>query len=424
MSTVPFNPLFRLSSQPWSALDGLGPVAAEALARILSGEPAERVLDRTLRAHRELSREGRQALKEAVFNVGLWRRRLAFLLGSEEVSPRALLFALLHGLGGVPAADAASWAGLEAPVPLRTGEPPSLALRASLPDWLADHLSRELGPEAEDFCAHLNVPGPITLRVNPARMSREALAARLASEGVATRPGSWSPLALQVEGPRPNLYGLASLREGLFEVQDEGSQLLGLLVEARPGETVLDLCAGAGGKTLQLGAAMADSGRLLAYDPDPERLDRLQQRASRAGLTRVHVLRTPPAPGLGADRVLADVPCSELGSLRRGPDLRFRLTPDVLSRFIPTQRDILAQAADAVRPGGRVVYATCTVNRAENQDVVADFLRARPDFRLVPPGSGWLPAACVQDGFLFVTPHRHGTDGFFAAVLERANAAG
>nr|WP_227027068.1 RsmB/NOP family class I SAM-dependent RNA methyltransferase [Corallococcus soli] len=402
----------------------MGPIASEALARILSGDPAERVLDRTLRAHRELSRDGRQALKEAVFNVGLWRRRLAFLLGTGDASPPALLFALLHGLGGVPAPEAASWAGLEAPVPLRTGEPPSLALRASLPDWLADHLTQELGPEAEDFCAHLNVPGPITLRVNPARISREALAARLASEGVSTRPGSWSPLALQVEGPRPNLYGLASLREGLFEVQDEGSQLLGLLVEARPGETVLDLCAGAGGKTLQLGAAMADSGRLLAYDPDPERLDRLQQRASRAGLTRVHVLRTPPAPGLGADRVLADVPCSELGSLRRGPDLRFRLAPDVLSRFIPTQRDILARAADAVRPGGRVVYATCTVNRAENQDVVADFLRSRPDFRLAPPGAGWLPDACVQDGFLFVTPHRHGTDGFFAAVLERANAAG
>ncbi|QAT83451.1 RsmB/NOP family methyltransferase [Corallococcus coralloides] len=395
---------------------------SEALARVLSGDPAERVLDRTLRAHRDLSREGRQALKEAVFNVGLWRRRLGFLLDSADPSPSQLLFALLHGLVGVPAADAASWAGLEAPVPLRTGTPPSLALRASLPDWLADHFARELGTEAEDFCAHLNVPGPITLRVNPARISREALASRLASEGVSTRPGAWSPLALHVDGPRPNLYALPSLREGLFEVQDEGSQLLGLLLEARPGETVLDLCAGAGGKTLQLGAAMKDSGRLLAYDPDAERLDRLQQRASRAGLNRVQVLRTPPSPGLNADRVLADAPCSELGSLRRGPDLRFRLTPDSLSRYTAIQRDILALAGDVVRPGGRVVYATCTVNRAENQDVVADFLGSRPDFRAVTPGAGWLPDACLQDGFLLVTPHRHGTDGFFAAVLERSTA--
>nr|WP_208752538.1 RsmB/NOP family class I SAM-dependent RNA methyltransferase [Corallococcus carmarthensis] len=411
----------RLASQPWSALHGLGPVVSDALARVLSGDPAERVLDRTLRAHRDLTREGRQALKEAVFNVGLWRRRLGFLLDSPDAPPSQLLFALLHGLVGVSAPEAASWAGLEAPVPLRTGTPPSLALQASLPDWLADHFIQELGPEADDFCSHLNVPGPITLRVNPARISREALAARLASEGVPTRPGSWSPLALHVDGPRPNLYALPSLREGLFEVQDEGSQLLGLLVEARPGETVLDLCAGAGGKTLQLGAAMADSGRLMAYDPDGERLDRLQQRASRAGLTRVQVLRTPPAPGLNADRVLADVPCSELGSLRRGPDLRFRLTPDSLSQHAAIQRDILARAGDVVRPGGRVVYATCTVNRAENQDVVEDFLRSRPDFHSVRPGSGWLPDACLQDGFLFVTPHRHGTDGFFAAVLERSS---
>ncbi|WP_328701083.1 RsmB/NOP family class I SAM-dependent RNA methyltransferase [Corallococcus silvisoli] len=397
-------------------------MASDALGRVLSGDPAERVLDRTLRSHRDLTRDGRRALKEAVFNVGLWRRRLGFLLDAPDASPSQLLFALLHGLGGVPAPEAAAWAGLDAPVPLRTDTPPSLALRASLPDWLADHLTRELGPEAEAFCAHLNVPGPITLRVNPARLSRDALAARLSSEGVATRPGAWSPLALHVDGPRPNLYALPSLREGLFEVQDEGSQLLGLLVEARPGETVLDLCAGAGGKTLQLGASMENSGRLMAYDPDAERLDRLQQRASRAGLTRVQVLRTPPSAGLGADRVLADVPCSELGSLRRGPDLRFRLTPDSLSRFTSTQRDILALAAACVRPGGRVVYATCTVNRAENQDVVADFLRSRPDFHWVQPGAGWLPPACVQDGFLLVTPHRHGTDGFFAAVLERGAA--
>jgi len=330
-----------------------------------------------------------------------------------------LLYALLHGLAGVPSAEAASLAGVEAPPELATGEPPSLALRASLPDWLADHFAQEWGPEAEDFCAHLNVPGPITLRVNPLRTSREELAPRLRSEGVETRPGSWSPLALQIEGTRPNLYGLPSLQEGLFEVQDEGSQLLGLLVEARPGETVLDLCAGAGGKTLQLGAAMSNQGRLLAYDPDAERLDRLLRRCARAGLSNVHVLRAPPS-GMAVDRVLVDAPCSELGSLRRGPDLRFLKAPTVLSEFVPLQRQLLAQAADLVRPGGRLVYATCTVNRAENQDLVAGFLLQRPDFRLIPPGAGWLRPECIQDGFLLCAPHRHGTDAFFAAVLERS----
>ncbi|MBJ6765403.1 RsmB/NOP family class I SAM-dependent RNA methyltransferase [Myxococcaceae bacterium JPH2] len=400
----------------------MAPVVSDAVALVLAGSPAERVVDRSLRAHRDLSRDQRQALKEAVFNVGLWRRRLGFLLGREDAPPALLVFALLRGLAGVSEADAAAWAGLgsTAPPMLQGSEPPSLALRASLPDWLADHFARELGSEAEDFCAHLNVPGPITLRVNSLRISRDALAERLRSEGVATRPGSWSPLALHIEGPRPNLYGLQSLRDGLFEVQDEGSQLLGLLVEARPGESVVDLCAGAGGKTLMLGAAMGDHGRLLAYDPDFARLERLRERAARAGLEHVQILREPPAPGLGADRVLVDVPCSELGALRRGPDLRFLLTPEVLTRWVPVQRDILARAAALVRPGGRLVYATCTLNHAENLAQVRDFLAARSDFSLVRPGAGWLSEECLRDGCLFVVPHRHGTDGFFAAVLERS----
>jgi 16S rRNA (cytosine967-C5)-methyltransferase len=412
------DPLARLRPLPWSALAGLAPIAASALSRVLAGSPAERVLDRTLRDHRHLSPLQRQALKEATFNVGLWRRRLAYLLRRPDAPAPLLLYALLHGLAGVPSAEAASLAGVEDPPELVFGEPPSLALRASLPDWLADHFAREWGPEAEDFCAHLNVPGPITLRVNSLRTSRDALAQRLRSEGVETRPGSWSPLALHVEGPRPNLHGLPSLQQGLLEVQDEGSQLIGLLVEPRPGETVLDLCAGAGGKTLQLGAAMENRGRLLAYDPDPERLDRLMLRCSRAGLSNVQVLRAPPV-GLSVDRVLVDAPCSELGSLRRGPDLRFSKPPAVLQQFVPVQRELLERAGALVREGGRLVYATCTVNRAENQELVAGFLRLRPDFRLVPPGAGWLAPACVQEGALVCAPHRHGTDAFFAAVLER-----
>ncbi|PTL79231.1 SAM-dependent methyltransferase [Vitiosangium sp. GDMCC 1.1324] len=418
MSTSCFDPLSRLRSVPWSALHGLAPVAAQALSLVLSGQPAERVLDRTLRAHRSLSRDQRQALAEAVFNVGLWRRRLGFLLGDPESPVPAFLYAFLHRLAGLPAGEAVRLSGVQAPLALVSEEPPSLALRWSLPDWLAEHFIREFGPAAEDFCAHLNVPGPITLRVNRLRTTREALGERLRSEGVETRPGALSPLALHIVGPRPNLYGLDSLREGLFEVQDEGSQLLGLLVEARPGETVLDLCSGAGGKTLQLGAAMENRGRLLAYDPDAERLDRLLQRCSRAGVSIVQVLRAPPE-GVLADRVLVDAPCSELGSLRRGPDLRFRLDPASLSALPRVQRDILERAGRLVRPGGRLVYATCTVNRAENEEVVLGFLREVPGFRLVPPGAGWLDPSCVREGFLFCAPHLHGTDGFFAAVLER-----
>nr|WP_255653641.1 MULTISPECIES: RsmB/NOP family class I SAM-dependent RNA methyltransferase [unclassified Myxococcus] len=401
---------------------GLASISSEAISLVLAGSPAERVVDRTLRTHRTLSSPQRQALKEVIYNVALWRRRLDFLLGHANAPPSRLLFAFLQGLARRPASEAAALAGIEPDQipPLNPAQPPSLALRHSLPDWLADHFARELGPEADDFCAHLNVPGPITLRVNPLRDSREDLAIRLRAEGLPTRPGAWSPLALHVDGPRPNLYALPSLREGRFEVQDEGSQLLGLLLDARPGETVLDLCAGAGGKTLLLGAQMRDSGRLLAHDPDPERLDRLLQRVSRAGLTRVQVLRAPPSPGLDADRVLVDAPCSELGPLRRGPDQRFRATANVLTRFPPLQLELLHQAAALLRPGGQLVYATCTVNRAENQDVVTAFLTSRPDFQRLRPGEGWLPDECIRDDFLVVTPHLHGTDAFFAAVLQRS----
>lgn len=393
-------------------------MATEALGRVLSGEPAERVLDRTLRAHRHFSREQRQALAEAVFNVGLWRRRLAFHLGTPEAPAPGLLQAFLQLLAGLPATEAARLAGLSTPLPLLQDEPPSLALRFSFPDWLAEHFTRELGPAAEELCAHLNVPGPITLRANLLRTSREALAERLCSEGVETRPGTLSPLALHIEGPKPNLYGLASYQEGLFEVQDEGSQLLGLLVEARPGETVLDLCAGAGGKTLLLGAALRNQGRLMAYDPDAGRLDRLRQRCTRAGVSNIHVLQAPPV-ALDADRVLVDAPCSELGSLRRGPDMRFRIPPETLTSLPRVQLDILRRAGALVRPGGRLVYATCTLNRAENEQVVEHFLQEASEYQRMVPGAGWLEPACVREGFLFCAPHLHGTDGFFAAVLER-----
>ncbi|WP_395855442.1 RsmB/NOP family class I SAM-dependent RNA methyltransferase [Cystobacter fuscus] len=403
------------------ALEGLASLVTGSLSLVLSGQPVERVLDRTLRAHRHLSRDQRQVLAEALFNVSLWRRRLGFHLGTPEDAPgSSLLYAFLHLLAGLPSDVAARLAEVGTPPPrLVPDVPPSLALRCSLPDWLADHFAREWGPAAEDFCSHLNVPGPITLRVNRLRIDRDSLQSRLRAEGVETRPGLLSPLALHVVGPRPNLYGLASLREGLFEVQDEGSQLLGLLVEPRPGETVLDLCAGAGGKTLQLGAAMENQGRLLAYDPDAGRLDRLLQRCARAGLSNVHLLRAPPE-GLLVDRVLVDAPCSELGPLRRGPDLRFRLAPSSLSELPRVQREILSRARPLVRPGGRLVYATCTVNRAENEDLVRGFLRDAPVFRLVPAeGSGALPGSCARDGFWVCAPHLHGCDAFFAAVLER-----
>src|SRR5205823_13186418 len=246
-------------------------------------------------------------------------------------------------------------------------------------------------------------PGAICLRVNTLRATPEQLARALESEGVVTRPARFVREALIVSSARPNLLALAAYREGWFEVQDEASQLVAEIVAARPGETVLDFCAGAGGKTLALAAAMRGEGRLAAWDPNAERLRRLEERARRAGAT-VEIDRD-----VDADAVLVDAPCSELGTLRRGPDVRFRLREEDALHFPALQRELLETALRRVRPGGRLVYATCTLRREENEEVALGLERAHPELRRIPPD---LPSELVRDGFLRTWPHLHDTDGF------------
>lgn len=409
----------RLREQPWAALEGVAEPVCGAIGEVLRGTPAERVLDRLLRAHRGWSAEQRRAAAEAVFGVGLWRRRLWAHVGP-EAPPAVLLFSLLHHLAEVPSPLARRLAGLgeHGPAAQEGPGPRTWPEALSVPEWLAEHMRSELGdPEAQAFFAAIAVPGPVCLRVNVARTTREALRARLREEGVETEPTPVSPWGLRVVGPRPNVLGLVSHREGLFEVQDEGSQLLGALVGAEPGDVVLDACAGAGGKTLLLASLMQGQGRVDACDVDRSRLERLRVRAQRSGAHNVRVLEAPPTDTY--DRVLVDAPCSELGTLRRGPDLRFRLGPQVLGAHVETQRTVLARAAGRVRPGGRLVYATCTLNRRENERVAGAFEAAHPEFRRVRPGARWLPDSFVREEFFVALPHRHGTDGFFAAVYVR-----
>ena len=394
----------RLHAVPWTALAGLANTVLPAIARVLSGAAAEREIDALLRANRAFDAAQRAAVVEAMFGVGLWRRRLAVHAGSDD--PRRLLFAMVRDLGGVEDRHAARLVELPEPLPVRVPVPDRIADRWSYPDWIEAVFLREAGKDAEALAAATCVPGPVCLRANPLRTRREALVCALEGEGVHTRPGKFARNALIVTSGRPNLLALETYRRGWFEVQDEASQLVAEIVAPRPGETVLDFCAGAGGKTLALAGAMRGEGRLAAWDPDEDRLRRLTERARSAGAT-VELNRD-----LLADAVLVDAPCSELGTLRRGPDLRFRLREEEAMRFPALQRDILEAALRRVKPGGRLVYATCTIRREENEDVALALERGHPELRRADVAA---PAELVRDGFLRTWPHLHDLDGFFAA---------
>jgi len=282
--------------------------------------------------------------------------------------------------------------------------------------------------------ASLNQPAALDLRVNLHKAKREAVLASLQKAGLAGAATPYSPLGIRLQG-KPSLAKLPAFTEGLVEVQDEGSQLLALLLDAKRGEMVVDFCAGAGGKTLAIGAAMRNSGRLYAFDTSGHRLDALKPRLARSGLSNVHPVaiaheRDDRIKRLAGkiDRVLVDAPCSGLGTLRRSPDLKWRQTPQTVAVLADLQQAILHSAARLLKPGGRLVYATCSLLPAENEAVAQAFAQAHPDFETVPV-AGLLVAAQVaqpealcqgENGqWLRLWPHRHATDGFFAAVWRK-----
>jgi len=326
-----------------------------------------------------------------------------------------------------------------------------IALAASLPDWLAARLVADWGDEAEALALALNRRAPMTVRTNLLVGDRDALASDLARARITTTPGRWCDTALHIES-RTNLFALAAFTRGAMEAQDEGSQLLAdLAVACGPGTSgrtagprsgasdepgagpgrlpalVIDLCAGAGGKTLAIAARLGNRGRIVSADIDAKKLEELRRRARRAGVSNARALhldagRWPPeldALRGKADVVLVDAPCSGIGALRRNPEARWRLREADLAGFAARQKDILRGARDLLAPGGRLIYATCTLLDVENAEVVAS---------VVGPGLVRVPLCDIigdrarelgrQDAFT-VTPHRHGTDGFYAHMLER-----
>ncbi|HEY0191301.1 MAG TPA: RsmB/NOP family class I SAM-dependent RNA methyltransferase [Kofleriaceae bacterium] len=308
---------------------------------------------------------------------------------------------------------------------------PRIALAASMPDWLAARLVADWGDEAEALAKGLNQRAPMTVRANLLVGDRAALAAELAGAKLSTSPGAWTDTALHVE-TRTNLFGLDSFQRGAMEAQDEGSQLLADVAAAAAGpdpKLIVDLCAGAGGKTLAIAARLGNRGRLVASDIDARKLDELRRRARRAGVTTAQAVhldggRWPPALDAmrgKADVVLVDAPCSGIGALRRNPEARWRLREADLPMFAARQKEILANARALLAPGGRLVYATCTLLAIENAEVVASAVG--PELEPVPLREilGARAQALGDGQALTVTPHRHGTDGFFAQVLRRVN---
>ena len=308
-----------------------------------------------------------------------------------------------------------------------------IALAASLPDWLAQRLVADWGERAEALALALNARAPMTVRANTLVASRDELRDELAKLEMETTLGRWSDTALHVEA-RTNLWQLDAFKRGALEVQDEGSQLLaelatGGLATDRP--LVVDLCAGAGGKTLAIAARLRNKGRLVASDVDERKLDELKKRARRATVSTVQALhlddgRWPKeldALRGKADVVFVDAPCSGIGALRRNPEARWRLRDADLATFATKQREILDGAFHLCAPGGRIVYATCTLVAIENQAVVADYLAAHHELSTVPLASvlGDRTAAFAEGDAFVSRPDAHGTDGFFAQVLRRTS---
>jgi 16S rRNA (cytosine967-C5)-methyltransferase len=307
--------------------------------------------------------------------------------------------------------------------------------RHNLPQWLVDSLREQLGDEFWPLVDSLNAPAGLDLRVNTLKDKRADVQKELAKAGVVTTATPFSPWGLRVRD-KAQLGKLDTFTRGAIEVQDEGSQLLAVLVDAKRGEMVVDFCAGAGGKTLALGASMRGTGRLYAFDTSGHRLDALKPRLARSGLSNVHPVaiaheRDDRIKRLAGkiDRVLVDAPCSGLGTLRRNPDLKWRQNPKLVAELSAKQTAILQSAARLLKPGGRLVYATCSLLKEENEHIAEAFSAANPGFHLLQAaevltqaGVENAPKLC-SGAFLRLWPHQHQTDGFFAAVWQKADSS-
>ncbi len=417
--------------------------AIEILEEIARGDaPADAVLKNWTRTHRFAGSKDRRAIRELVyrdFRKGAQLRWLAGALDADPGSPRArtIISCELEGAGTAKARFDGTKYGPdeltepEAALVARLHEdnpgPAPDWVRAECPEALFGMFASQWPGASFDEVNALNERAPVDLRVNALRGSREDAQAALTAAGYETEPTPFSPWGLR-GSEHTNFSALTPFRDGLVDPQDESSQLVTQLVGAAPGMSVIDLCAGAGGKALALSAAMENDGQIVACDTSAARLSRMEPRRARLGAENI---RTQPVEagvvpdGLGgwADRVLVDAPCTGSGTWRRSPELRWRTTPDDIAAYAAVQSDLLLTAAQMVKPGGRLIYAVCSVFNAEGRDVAHRF--AANDSRFQPVAVSAVLGADLAgrlgaEDDMILTPHRHGTDGMFAAVFERA----
>lgn len=419
-------------------------VRVEQVQRVLGevlqwANPADVVLSHWLRANPQLGGRDRSELAEAVYDVlrhlRRYRRMAESGVGNAERRLAILGVAATRGQtaleGGLPP-DEAEWLDHVLRI-----DPATLAaeVRYSMPDWLLERLAPMQNAQA--LMQALNQPASLDLRVNPLKAERDAMVATLRAIPQAARfepgPMTYSPWGIRVLG-HPSVNRWEQFADGSLEVQDEGSQLLALLVGPRRGEMIIDFCAGAGGKTLLLGALMRSTGRLYAFDVSASRLARAKPRFARSGLSNVvpvvieseNDTRVKRLAGK-AQRVLVDAPCSGVGTLRRNPDLKWRQQPSALAELTDLQHRILKSAARCVAPGGRLVYATCSLLEEENASQAERFLAEHPDFERVDAAAllaQRVPDLVLEGPYMQLRPDLHGTDGFFAAVFERKKTPG
>ena len=400
--------------------------------------PADAIVSRFFRDHRGFGPRERATLAETVYTV-LRKKQLFDHFAPSGSGPKERRLAILGFYGpGDFLRSALTEQEINWLDQCEKIKPEELMERHrhNLPEWLVQPLKDQLGDEFWPLVESFNKGAGLDLRVNTFKAKRADVQKELAALGIKAVPTPYSPWGLRIAG-KPALNKMEAFKRGDFEVQDEGSQLLAMLTDAKRGEMVVDFCAGAGGKTLAIGATMRSTGRLYAFDTSAGRLDAFKSRLARSGLSNVHPAaiaheRDERVKRLSGkiDRVLVDAPCTGMGTLRRNPDLKWRQNQQAVDEMAVLQAAILQSAARLVKPGGRLVYATCSVLPQENEAIALAFSEANPDFSSLDVGellvglkvdnaAGLCSGGDNGQRFLRLWPHRHHTDGFFAAVWQR-----